>query len=108
MKLSQTLLDKGKVRVSLLRLHIGKTLVGQCKLYFTSDHSAILGDLIIYKRFRGKGHGSVLLSEILKKNLSIMLWVADTNIAAQNLYLKHGFKKIGFEPNQIIMFRKPK
>lgn len=90
----------------LFTLHKGKTLVGRCKLYFTGKRSAILGDLIIYKRFRGKGHGSVLLSQVLKSDLNYMLWVSEANIAAQNLYTKHGFKQIGVETDRIIMFRK--
>lgn len=99
---SATLLLKREGR--LLTIHKGSALVGRCKLYRTGNQSAILGDFIIYKRFRGLGYGSVLLSEVLSFNLKLILWVAADNIPAQNLYAKFGFKEIGVDGNRKIMF----
>lgn len=89
----------------------GKTVVGKCKLYLLSTKNnpnrGLLSEFFIYKRFRGQGYGSELLTEVIKFGRNILLWVKDTNVAAKNLYAKHGFNKIGTEgPGVDMMFRK--
>lgn len=89
-------------------IHKGKTLVGQCQLIATGT-GFILGDFIVYKRFRNKGYGDSLLCEVLKyvKDKSIMLWVEEKNLPALQLYLKHGFKDVGMDTGRRrIMVRK--
>ena len=96
-----------KSKGHIISLHEGKTLVGRCKVYLTGDNACILGNFIIYKRFRGKGYGSVLLSQVISMGKNIMLWVRKDNIPAKSLYTKHGFKEIGDDdPGRVIMYRK--
>lgn len=57
-------------------------------------------DIVVKKNFRGQKIGSILLEQLIslakKQNItSITLEVNSTNIPAQNLYEKFGFKKVG-------------
>jgi len=100
-----SLKNKGEI----FTLQKGKVCVGRCKLYRTNKHSAILGNFIVYKRYRNKGYGSVLLSSVIKTRLNIMLWVDIDNPVAYRLYTKHGFKQIGMGSDKLaILFLKQK
>jgi len=65
---------------------------------------------VIWEEFRGKGFGSQILEETINeaKNLGfgiVKLKVYEHNEVAYNLYIKHGFKKIGVEGDEIWMQR---
>jgi len=66
---------------------------------------------VIWKENRGKGYGSKILKETLKRAKKIgfknvKLKVYPGNKIAYNLYVKHGFKEIGLEKNEIWMEKK--
>ena len=86
-----------------VRLYKGKTLVGQCALYFTMNSGCLMRAFIIYKKFRRQGFGSILLQEAVKDIPLVTLWVLPKNVAAQNLYCKHGFYFDGTDRNGQIM-----
>lgn len=63
---------------------------------------------VIWQEYREKGYGSLILVETIKqaKKLgykSVKLKVYEHNVIAYNLYIKHGFNKIGMEGNEIWM-----
>jgi ribosomal protein S18 acetylase RimI-like enzyme len=93
----------------LVEIYEGRTRVACCKLYRTGKNRCIIGSVIVYKRFRGKGYGDALMKAVIGTGFNIMLWVEPTNVIAYNLYIKHGFKKIMTdEDERIIMFRRAK
>lgn len=90
-----------------LNLHKGKTLVGRCRLGFIFG-KCYLGWVIIYKRFRRKGYGDILIREAVKDNPTMALWVLPTNVSARRLYEKNGFVKVGMLIGRgVMMLRKP-
>lgn len=63
---------------------------------------------IVWQEHRGKGYGSEILIETLKEAVkigfnTIKLKVYQHNKVAYNLYIKHGFKEIGTENDEIWM-----
>jgi len=66
---------------------------------------------VVWEEQRGKGYGSEILKETLKKAKeigfkSVKLKVYSHNGTAYDLYVKHGFKEIGIENNEIWMEKK--
>lgn len=73
-------------------------------LYWHIDMEAHLARITINRGFRRKNIGSFLLNYLIKdiqnRNISVVyLEVRRSNIAAQNLYLKHGFLIDGVRKN---------
>lgn len=69
-------------------------------LKYRTSHIAYLGGLAIHPAFAGKGHGKLLMREILSLGkqlglLRIELGVETTNSRAINLYESIGFEKEG-------------
>ena len=80
----------------IFNLYRGKTIVAKCQYLKITNTTGIIGDLIVYKRFRRRGFGSELLQKVINEtNTSLMLWVENDNKPAINLYRKHGFVTIG-------------
>ncbi|MFA5839501.1 MAG: ribosomal protein S18-alanine N-acetyltransferase [Candidatus Margulisiibacteriota bacterium] len=52
-------------------------------------------NMAVHPDFRRKGIGNMLLEKVLKKPDTVYLEVRETNIAAQKLYEKYGFKVVG-------------
>lgn len=88
-----------------------KTVIGRCNFHFLFGGRCMLNSVIIYKKFRGKGYGNLLLKEAIKKVPKMTLWVAKKNVFAQKFYAKHKFSKVGTDilggEDQIIMTRNP-
>jgi len=77
--------------------------VGMFKLVpnvYRAGHIVYLGGLAIHPSFGGKGHGSLMMKEIIQYAeqqgfLRIELSVSVTNLKALRLYERSGFKKEG-------------
>lgn len=91
-----------------IRLYKNTTVVAQCRLYFMHNEKrqCIIGAFIVYKKFRQKGYGSILLKEVLKDVPHAMLWVKPDNCIAKHLYEKHGFVAMCEDHLGLIMIRK--
>ncbi|MFQ5864607.1 MAG: ribosomal protein S18-alanine N-acetyltransferase [bacterium] len=73
-------------------------------IYWFIDNEAHIAKLAIDASFRGKQYGDFLLCRVLEemkcqKVQVVYLEVRRSNQAAQQLYLKHGFKLIGTRRN---------
>lgn len=71
-------------------------------LYTLIENEAEILTICVKKQERQKGHATELLSFLLKKHpelKKIFLEVNQTNLPAQKLYNKFGFKQIGIRKN---------
>lgn len=78
-------------------------ILGYIGISYIIDTADIIS-IVVSKKHTKKGIASLLLNNIFEfcklNNISkIMLEVRETNIPAQNLYLKHGFEKISERKN---------
>lgn len=69
-------------------------------IYWQIDNEAHIANLAIDVKFRRRKLGELLLRYLIRKmqhqNIQVIhLEVRHSNLAAQNLYLKHGFKIVG-------------
>lgn len=76
-------------------------------IYWRVDNEAHIANLAIDENYRRRKLGSLLLRYLLKEMMRqkvqvIYLEVRRSNIAAQNLYLKHGFEYVGVRNNYYI------
>ncbi len=69
-----------------------------------TQHHGILG-LLIRRDYRGRGVGSALLADVLRKCRgkfeAVYLSVFSNNEVAKRLYTRHGFVKVGVLPHHI-------
>lgn len=77
---------------------LANTIVGYVGISYVLDSADIIS-IVVDKSYTKKGIASTLLKHVLEfcktQNIEkIFLEVRKSNIAAQNLYLKHGFTKI--------------
>lgn len=77
---------------------LDNTIVGYLGISYVLDTADIIS-IVIDKNYTKKGIASLLLNHIFKfcktnNIVKMFLEVRQSNIAAQNLYLKHGFNKI--------------
>ena len=86
-------------------------LVGYSMLRTFNKYEIPTYGQVIWEEYRGKGYGSEILEETLKEAVDlgfniVKLKVYPHNKTAYNLYIKHGFKEIGKEGNEIWMEKK--
>lgn len=86
-----------------------KEIIGYA-VYWYLNHEAHIANLAIDQKFRRKKIGELLLSYLLNEMKSqnvrvVHLEVRRSNIAAQNLYLKKGFKITGVRKNYYVKGR---
>jgi [ribosomal protein S18]-alanine N-acetyltransferase len=96
-------LDSLKAGHKLLALSENEEIIGFIVFTINTEESEIL-NLVIKPARQRKGYGRILLSDALSKIekagvKKIFLEVRQSNLAAQNLYLSLGFKKIGERKN---------
>ena len=86
----------GQSEVGLLAVEEEPNYLWLVKLYLRSP-------------FRGVGLGTALLQQVIREaaelSKSIRLRVLKVNEGAQRLYLLHGFKVVGEEPERLFMVR---
>ena len=84
-----------QIKISLIRSSV---VVGRCKLELDSD-SAHISNVLIYKKYRGLGYCSHLISKAVnrarsRKIKNISLHVSSKNTPAIRCYKKVGFKVV--------------
>ena len=72
---------------------IDNKIIG-CVLYYPKDDGILLDEIYIEEEYRNKGIGSSIISDILKNNNIVYLYVYKDNIKAIKLYKKLGFNVI--------------
>lgn len=77
--------------------------IGYCGFWNVSGEGGIT-NVAVAQEYRKKGAGTMLIQKMIETavalDLSILtLEVRSSNTAAQRLYEKHGFEKIGIRPN---------
>lgn len=82
---------------------LDERIVGYGGVYVLYDEAEIT-NIAVDSNYRKMGVGGALLSEIVNESVqkgakTILLEVRESNIAAINLYEKHGFEKIGTRKN---------
>lgn len=69
--------------------------IGNCNIYFASQHTAVINNVLIDEQHRNKGHGKNLLSAVLNSVLNkydnAILHVTKENVPAYKLYANLGF-----------------
>ena len=73
---------------------IDNNLIGFYTIYILSKTSICLYNFAILKNYQNKGHGKIMLNEIIikYKNIEIILFVSNENINAIKLYKSLNFK----------------
>ncbi len=75
----------------------GKRKLGRL-IVRSTEYSYWISDVVIYKKYRGKGYSKILLEGViseLKDNIPICLSVKEDNYIAIRVYEKLGFKNMG-------------
>jgi ribosomal-protein-alanine N-acetyltransferase len=77
------------------------TVVGFISIVDSLRDALVIGNIAVTSRYKQKGVASLLLSNVLSiyPNRQVTLQVRQSNIAAQNLYTKFGFKKTNIVKN---------
>ena len=98
---------------AILVLREGEGILGMVNLLYTvstalGERVALLEDMVIAPQSRGKGYGSMLLSEALafarKEGCKRITLLTDTNnLGAQRFYSKHGFQTSGMMPMRLFL-----
>lgn len=65
-----------------------------CLLVLNKEDGILLDEIYIEKEYRNKGIGTNIISNILKNNETVYLWVYKANIKAISLYKKLQFQII--------------
>jgi [ribosomal protein S18]-alanine N-acetyltransferase len=95
-------LDRPWARLEVLRQGANGSVVGFCNYWLVADELHIL-NVAIHPDERRHGHATRLLEHILSEALRnktrvVSLEVRASNQAAQALYRKFGFRKVGTRP----------
>ena len=104
-----TLKEKFYFRISLIFESIfnfnvvlyNNTVVGFISIVDSLRDDLVIGNIAVTSQYKQKGVASLLLNNVLSiyPNRQITLQVRQSNIAAQNLYTKFGFKKTNIIKN---------
>lgn len=93
----------GRIQTWTHRSHAGRRrVVGYCGFWVVAQEAHI-STIAVEPRYRGRGIGQLLLVTAIEKALElgatlVSLEVRVSNFAAQNLYRKYGFKRVGRRP----------
>ena len=82
-----------KLLENYLNIIVNEKIVG-CLLLTNKDDGILLDEIYLEEEYRNKGIGTDILSNVLKNNNVVYLWVYKENIKAIDLYKKLGFNII--------------
>ena len=82
-----------KLLENYLNIIVNAKIVG-CLLLTNKDDGILLDEIYLEEEYRNKGIGTDILSNVLKNNDVVYLWVYKENIKAIDLYKKLGFNII--------------
>ena len=79
----------------------GDNVVGFISIIDTRRDGLVIGNIAVAEKHKRKGIASLLLETLLSyyQNRKITLQVRESNLAAQNLYAKFGFKNVDIIKN---------
>ncbi|MCL2513906.1 MAG: GNAT family N-acetyltransferase [Oscillospiraceae bacterium] len=98
--LLQAAYESYKDRVKLMAIYDGKLVIGMIRLDYTESDCYMFTDLLIDKKYQGKGFAQSALAQVFDifradaKHSKIKIKVAENNHAAVHIYKKFGFSFI--------------